>query len=352
MQVEGRRLKEESLSHVAENYFDEKVLDRNRTVLVTGGTGYLGKNLVQALLKRGFILNLLVRENSNLSGLEGCNFFLGDVNEPDSVRPAVENCAFIFHLAAKVGNWSSNPAEFDRVNVQGYENLLRLAAESGVKKVLHTSSFMIFGPSDGSVHTEESRCSLRPFGDYDRTMILAENVTTAFREKGLAIISLFPGIVYGPGEKTDRNLASMLAGAYSRGWMRGLLGEGRQKWNFVHMDDVITGHLAAMRRGGAGRYVLGGENASVADFLSLASGLLNRKTPSLKVPLKLAKALTLSEELRARWAHREPRMTRPLSEMLASHWACSSDKAERELGYRPRPLETGLRESVEWLREQ
>lgn len=345
-------MKEENFSPVAEAYFDEKVLDRNRTVLVTGGTGYLGKNLVQALLKRGFILNLLVRENSNLSGLEGCNFFLGEINEPDSLRPALENCAFLFHLAAKVGNWSRDPAEFDRVNVHGYETLLRLAAEAGVKKVLHTSTFMVFGPSDGSVHTEESRCSLRPFGDYDRTMILAENVTATFRERGMSITTLFPSIVYGPGEATQRNLAGRLAGTYSRGWMRGLLGEGRQKWNFVHIDDVVTGHLAAMRRGTAGRYLLGGENASVAEFLDLASGLLNRKAPRLKVPMKLAKGLTFSEELRARWAHREPRMTRPMAEMLASHWACSSEKAERELGYRPRSLATGLRESVEWLRQQ
>ncbi|MBI3939700.1 MAG: NAD-dependent epimerase/dehydratase family protein [Acidobacteria bacterium] len=345
-------MRRDSWAGLADSLFDERILDRNRTVLVTGGTGYLGKSLVRALLKRGFILNLLVRENSSLSGLEGCNFFLGDIADPDSIRPALENCAFVFHLAARVRLWSPNPAEFDQVNVQGYENLLQLCAEAGVKKILRTSSFIVFGPSNGGVHTEESRCNVRPFGDYDRTLILAEDLTEKYRGQRMSIITLYPTFVYGPGEKTRGNLLAQMIQTYSRGWMRGLLGGASQKWNFVHVDDVVDGHLAAMRRGGAPRYILGGENTSLAEFLELVAGLQSRKRHRMNVPLKLARSLTYLEELRARWSDGEPRVTRQTAEILASHWAFSSERAERELNYRPRPLAVGLKESIEWIRRQ
>ncbi|MBI2820828.1 MAG: NAD-dependent epimerase/dehydratase family protein [Acidobacteria bacterium] len=337
---------------MTESLFDERVVDRHRTVLVTGGTGYIGRNLVTALLKRGFILNVLVRENSNLSGLEGCNFFLGDLTDPDSLRPALQNCSFVFHLAAKVAPWSRDPAVFDGVNVRGHENLLRLCQEAGVRKVLHTSSFVVFGPSNGRVHTEGSRYNAHPFGDYDRTAILADHLTQQYRDKGLAVLSLYPTVVYGPGERTGSSLAARLLGRYARGRLPGLIAGGHQKWNFVHVDDVVAGHLAAMRRGAGGRYVLGGENSSLRDFFKIAAKLLDRRPPRLAIPPKLARLSAAVEELRARWSNHEPVVTRPLVGIIAAHWAFSSERAESDLGYRPRPLLVGLKESVDWILQQ
>ncbi|HEY3132077.1 MAG TPA: NAD-dependent epimerase/dehydratase family protein [Acidobacteriota bacterium] len=336
----------------ADSWFDEKIVERNRTVMVTGGTGYIGKNLVRGLLRRGFIVNLLVREDSSLSGLEGCNFFLGDINDADSIRPALENCDFVFHLAAKVKAWSQNPEEFDRVNIQGYETLLRLCAEAGVKKVLHTSSFIVFGPSDGTPHTENSRRRLPPFNDYDRTKTLAENVSFKYGAEGMAITTLYPTVVYGPGELTDGNLVARLIQMFGRGLMPGLVEGGFQKWNFVHVEDVVAGHLAAMRRVAAGRYILGGEDISLRDFFALVARRLRRRPPRIKVPLRLAKFLGAVEELRAKWGNHDPLMTCQTVEIFARDWTFSSEKAKKELNYRPRPLLVGLDEFIEWMSRQ
>ncbi|HEY2932848.1 MAG TPA: SDR family oxidoreductase [Acidobacteriota bacterium] len=336
----------------ADSLFDEKLVERTRSVMVTGGTGYIGKNLVQGLLKRGFIVNLLVREDSKLSGLEGCNFFLGDIQEPNSLRPAMENCDYVFHLAAKVKAWSRNPEEFDRVNVQGYENLLHLCRELAVKKVLHTSSFIVFGPSDGQPVTENCNRTSNPFNDYDRTKSLADNITGKYVAEGLAITTLYPTVVYGPGELTDGNLMAQLIRMFDRGRMPGLVEGGRQKWNFVHVEDVVAGHIAAMRRSQTGRYILGGENISLLDFFSLVARLLRRKPPRLKIPVRVARLVGRIEEARASLTRHEPLMTRETVEIFARNWMFSSEKAENELNYQPRALSEGLSSFVEWMRQQ
>ncbi|MBI4456126.1 MAG: NAD-dependent epimerase/dehydratase family protein [Acidobacteria bacterium] len=334
-----------------DSLFDEKIVERNRTVMVTGGTGYLGKNLVRGLLKRGFIVNMLVREGSRISGLEGCNFFLGDVTDPDSIRPALKNCDFVFHVAAKVRALGES-AEFDRVNVQGYETVLQLSREAGVKKVLHTSSFIVFGPSDGRVHTEGSKRTLRPLSDYDRTKMLAEGVTENYQARGMAITTLYPTLIYGAGEWTGSNFVAQLVRMYCRGLLPGLIRGGMQKWNFVHIDDVVLGHLAAMRRGSKGRYILGSENISLRDFFAMVARWLNRKPPQIKIPLRLARILAAVEELRGHWSARNPLITREEVEILARSWAFSSEKAERDLNYHPRPLSAGLGEFLDWILQE
>ncbi|HEV8131722.1 MAG TPA: NAD-dependent epimerase/dehydratase family protein [Acidobacteriota bacterium] len=336
----------------SESLFDEKIVERNRTVMVTGGTGYIGKNLVRALLKRGFIVNLLVRENSSLSGLEGCNLFLGDITDGESIRPALENCAFVFHLAAKVKAWSRDPKEFDRVNVEGYETLLRLCGESGVKKVMHTSSFIVFGPSEDRPHTETSQRRVPPFNDYDRTKTLAEDISFKYTAEGRIITTLYPTVVYGTGELTDGNLVARLIQMFDRGMLPGLIGGGLQKWNFVHVEDVVAGHLAAMRRSQPGRYILGGEDISLVDFFALVAERMGRRPPRMKIPLAIAKMVGWLEELRGRWGNHDPLMTRQAVEIFARNWTFSSEKAKRELNYQPRPLSTGLNEFIQWMSQQ
>ena len=188
--------------------------------------------------------------------------------------------------------------------------------------------------------------------DYDRSKILAEKITHKYVDSGMVITTLYPTVVYGAGELKEWNLATKLIRIHRRGWMPGLIEGGLQQWNFVHVEDVVAGHLAAMRRTQPEQYLLGGENVLLRDFLSIVAGALHRRPPRLKVPLRLARMWASLEEAAARWAKREPLVGKHTVEILARSWAFSSSKAERELNYRARPLAPALKEFVEWLVER
>ena len=334
-----------------ESHFDERVLDRNRTILVTGGTGYLGKHLVKALLKRGFILNVLVRDTSDMTGLEGCNFFQGDLTDPASLRHPLENATYAVHLAARTPAWGVAEGEFQRVNVEGYENLLRACQEAGVRKVLQTCSYLAFGPSNGQVHTEESTRSLPPLDPFEQSMCDAVAVSRRYLERGMLITTLYPTMMFGPGELKPWNPTARLIRLLRGGRVHGLIEGGMQQWNFVHVDDVVAGHMVALRRTHPDAYILGGENLLVRDFLAIAAKAMRKRAPKLKVSLRIARFSASVDEMRARWARREPLLSRHIVETLSRSWALSSHKAEQELNYKPRPLEPAITGFVEWLQQ-
>lgn len=322
-------------------------------VFLTGGTGFLGKQVAAALDAGGHSLRLLARSGSNLEGLpQGAEIAGGDVADAGFLQRAAEGCDAILHMAAVVKMWAPDPAIFDAVNVGGLRNALAAARATGVRLV-YTSSFMAIGPA-GPAAADESR--IHPGGyrnDYERTKALADAVAREAAAAGQDVVILYPGVVYGPGDLTDGNLVVQMALDHLRGKLPGIIGPGDRLWSYAFVADVARGHLAALEKGRAGeRYFLGGENVDMNGLFALLAELTRVPAPRRHIPYLVASALG-----RAMWAWAEltghpPRLTHQVVGVFREHWAYLSSKAERELGYRITPLREGLRKTVAWLRER
>ena len=320
-------------------------------VLVTGGTGFLGKNVVRALQGAGHEVRALVRDGSNLSGLDGVQTAVGDVTDPGSLLRAAEGCQAVVHMAALVKMWVPDRERFRAVNVGGLRNALAAAASAGARLV-YTSSFIAVGPTDEEP-ADETR--IHPGGtyrnDYERTKAEADVLARQAAAAGRDIVLLYPGVVYGPGERTEGNIVAQMVADHLAGRFPGIIGPGDRLWSYAWVDDVAQGHVAALEKGRAGeRYFLAGENASMTAFFALLEAVSGRPAPRRHIPYPVAKALGRTLHAWAELTGALPLLTHEVVDVFREHWAFSSGKAQRELGYRTTPLREGLRRTVEWLR--
>ncbi len=328
-----------------------------KRVLVTGGTGYLGGAIVRELLAAGWQVRCLVRPTSDRSVLpKGVEVVTGDVTDPESLRPPMADVQLVCHSAARVASWVRDRALFDRVNVDGVANVLGAALELAVPRVVYTSSFFALGPTDDSrIIADESHSQFdrRFHTDYERTKTEALERVGEFVGRGLPVVTVVPGVLFGPGRRTAGSFINPLIEQLSRGRLGPLVGTGRQRWCFAYLPDVARGHVLAAERGRPGeRYILGGENLSLEEFLSLAAELAGSPYGGWRtVPLWLAQALTLPAVLRARLGGRPPEVTPGAVASLVHSWAFSSEKTCRELGYRITPTRTALQETLSWLKD-
>ena len=320
-------------------------------VLLTGGTGFLGKNLARALAGGGHELRLLARPQSNLDGLpRELEIARGDVTDLDSLRRAASGCAVVMHTAALVKTWVSDPSAYERINVGGLRNVLEAAKEAGAR-IVYTSSFFAVGPSSDRPADESQ---VHPGGErtpYERTKAEADRLALAAAAAGREIVLLYPGTIYGPGEMTEGNYIARLLADHLNGRFPGFVGPGDRLVSYTYVDDVVAGHLLALEKGRRGeRYFLCGENRTMVEMMGIASRLAFLPPPRLHVPYAAA---TVMGALMLAWAELTghlPLLTPAVVRTLKENWAYSSAKAERELGYRITPLEDGLRRTIEWLR--
>jgi farnesol dehydrogenase len=321
-------------------------------VLVTGGTGFLGKNVARRLAVAGHSLRLIARGSSNLQGLPtDAEVVRGDVMEPESLKRAAAGCDAIVHMAAMVKMWTTDRTVFDRVNVGGLRNVLE-AAEGAGARVVYTSSFMALGPA-GPTPGDESL--VHPGGarnDYERTKAAADVVAREAASAGRDIVILYPGVVYGPGDMTDGNIVVQMVRDHLAGRFPGIVGPGDRLWSYSYVDDVVEGHLAALERGRAGeRYVLAGENVPMDGLFETLHAVSGVRPPRFHIPYPVAAGLGYACVAWAELTGHPPLLTHEVVGVFREHWAYSSAKAERELGYRARPLREGLERTVEWLRD-
>lgn len=321
-------------------------------IFLTGGTGFIGKNLAKELLSRGVELRLLARPRSNTLGLEGCTFIQGDLDDLDSLRFGMEGCDGVFHAAALVKNWVPDSGEYYRTNVQGLKNVLETARECAVPRIIYTSSFMALGPTDGTVADEQTeRPAVAFHNEYERSKTQANLLARQYQQSGLPLVCLYPTIVYGPGELTEGNWLGHNLRRLRKMPILFLVGPGTQNWNYVHVDDVVAGQISAMERAAPGsRYILGGDNRTTRELFELAARLLGRRPPKLKVPFPLARAAAWVFEAYSIWQKRSPWFNPALIDISRHDWAYSSAAAERDLGYSHRRLEPGLEDTVAWMK--
>jgi dihydroflavonol-4-reductase len=319
--------------------------------LVTGATGLVGSAVARALLARGDRVRVLARPNSNRRNLAGLSVEIaeGAMEDPRSLAHAVAGCRYVYHVAADYRIWVPDPAPMFRANVEGTRDLMTAALEAGAERVIYTSSVATLGLLPGGSADEETPSGIEDMiGPYKRSKFAAEEVVRELaRERGLPVVIVNPSTPVGPGDVKPTPTGRLIVEA-ARGQMPAFVDTGL---NIVHVDDVAEGHLAAAERGRVGeRYILGGENMTLAEILAEISAVMGRRPPWLRVPHSVLFPVAIGAELAARVTGRDPFVTFDGVRMSRKKMYFSSEKASRELGYAPRPAREAIADAVGWFK--
>jgi dihydroflavonol-4-reductase len=319
---------------------------------VTGATGFLGSHVARVLADQGAELRLLVRPTSNLKNLEGlkAETATGDLRDAASLEKAMAGCDAVFHVAADYRLWVRDPAEMYRSNVEGTRAILEAARKNGVRRVVHTSSVATMGfTKDGHPADEDSPVSLADMiGHYKRSKFMAEQIAMEAGRSGMDVVTVNPTTPVGEQDvkptPTGRIVLDFLKRKFPAYIETGL--------NLVDVRECARGHMAAWERGRSGeRYILGGENLTLKQILDKLSKITGLPAPKVKLPYVVAFAAgVVGEVITGRLLNREPRATVDTVRMGKKMMFASSDKAERELGWKIVPVESALGRAVEWFR--
>lgn len=321
-------------------------------ILVTGASGFIGGHVARLLVARGQAVRVLVRPTSDLSGIGDLRVerAIGDLREIGALRKALRGCAQLYHVAADYRLWAKDPEEIYRSNVEGTRNILQAAAEAGIQKVVYTSTVGTIGvPSDGTQGSEGSPVSINEMsGPYKRSKFEAEQVALQFAAEGLPVVVVNPTAPVGEGDlkptPTGKIIVDFLKGAMPAYVDTGL--------NVVDVRDVAAGHLLAAEKGKAGeRYILGARNMTLREIFEALSRISGRPAPRLRLPYWMALGFGLAEAATARFTGREPRAPLEAVHMARYKMFVATDKAQRELGFQPGPVEDALRRAVDWFRK-
>jgi dihydroflavonol-4-reductase len=318
---------------------------------VTGGTGFIGAAIVRALLAEGHQVRALVRPGSdrrNLAGLE-VEPWEGDLLDPASLRQGLTGCDTLFHAAADYRLWTPDPAAMYRVNVDGTRAVLQAALDAGVSRTVHTSSVGTLGnPGDGTPGTEETPVSFSHMvGDYKKSKFLAEREAESFAARGLPLIIVNPSTPVGPRDIKPTPTGKIIVD-FLNGRMPAYLDTGL---NIVDVDECARGHLLAAKGGEIGRkYILGGENLSLAEIFQLLAVITGRPAPKVRLPyLPILAAAWVNEGI-SRVTGKEPLIPLAGVRMAAKKMYFDSSRAEGELGLEKKPAAASLERAVDWFR--
>ncbi len=307
--------------------------------------------MAQKFAAEGAKLLLLARKSSNLEGIQGldADVITGDLRQPETLRSALSGCDALIHVAADYRLWVPDPADMYAANVDGTRELLRLAREAGISRVVYTSSVATMGfKSDGSVIDEDTPVSLADMiGHYKRSKFMGEQEAIKAAAAGQHVMILNPTTPIGPGDvkptPTGRIIVDFLNRKFPAYVDTGL--------NLVDVGEVARMHVVALDHGTPGqRYILGGENLTLKQILDRMSAITGLPSPNAKVPHAVAMAFAfLDETFTGKLLKKEPRATVEAVRMGKKMMFASSAKAEQELGFKHVPIYHALRSAIHWF---
>jgi dihydroflavonol-4-reductase len=318
-----------------------------KPTLVTGASGFVGWHVARRLIERGHTVKALVRATSKLRELD-VEPVVGDLRDAASLERAVAGCGLVFHVAADYRLWAPDPEELYRSNVDGTRNLLTAARAAGVERVIYTSTVGCIGVPKGGEGDEDCAVALEDMaGTYKRSKFLAEKAALEFAASGLPVIAVNPTAPIGDHDfkptPTGKIILDFLKGAMPAFIDTGL--------NLVDVRDVAEGNLLACERGRPGeRYILGCENLTLAQILGRVAEIAGRPAPRIRLPYFVAYAAGVASTGWARVSGKPPVAPLDAVRMARKKMWVSSDKARRELGYVPSPVDDALARAVKWFR--
>jgi len=318
---------------------------------ITGATGFVGSHVARALAARGAELRLLVRSGSrtdNIADLRA-EIATGDLREPESLKKAMADCDFVFHVAADYRLWVRDPEQMYRSNVEGTRAIIRAAQESGVQRVIYTSSVATMGfTREGHIAREDSPVSIREMvGHYKRSKFMAEQIALEAGRNGANVVVVNPTTPIGEYDikptPTGRIVVDFLKRKFPAYVDTGL--------NLADVKEVARGHLLAMEKARPGeRYILGGQNLTLKQILDKLAELTGLPSPKMKVPHAVAMGFAVFDQFfTGMIMGKEPRATIDAVKMGRKKMFASSSKAEHELGYKVLPVEDALRRAIDWF---
>jgi nucleoside-diphosphate-sugar epimerase len=323
-----------------------------RTAFVTGGTGFVGRHIVEQLVAAGWRVVALHRPTSDVRALQalGAELAVGSITDAPSLARAVpEDCDAVFHVAANTSLWSGGNALQTLENVDGTRHVVQAAIAARAKRFVHTSSVSAWGHQHIIPFDENapSNALASPI-NYERTKYLGELEVEKGIARGLSAVILNPGHIVG---RYDVHGWSRMITLVHAKKLPGIP-PGQGVW--AHADEVARAHLAAVDRGGSGeRYLLGGTVASYVEMVRIIGELTGRKVPSEPIKPWLLQTLAVVSQWGSYVTRRAPTVTPEIAEATRRPpHLFRSDKAMRVLDYRAVPLETMLRECIEWMQKE
>jgi dihydroflavonol-4-reductase len=322
--------------------------------LVTGGTGFVGANVVRTLLQQGTQVRALVRPRSDLRNLDRLDVerVTGDLRDRVSLGAALKGCDTLYHVAAMYALWTPNRRDIYDTNVTGTVNLLEAAGMAGVQKIVYTSSVATIGlPKDGTPGTEEVPLRSEDMvSDYKRSKYLAEQEVLKYAQRGLPVVIVNPSFPVGPWDVKPTPSGQLIVN-FLRGKLPAYVDTGL---NVVDVEDVAIGHVRAAEKGRIGeRYILGHVNLALPELFQLLERVSGVKAPRHRVPYGVAYCSAYVSEFVARTiTHKPPFATVAGVQLSRKRMFFDASKAVRELEFPQTPAVEALSKAVEWFRRQ
>jgi dihydroflavonol-4-reductase len=315
-------------------------------VLVTGATGKVGHAIAIALLQRGDEVRALVRDPAKAADVlpAGIEPVRGDVTEPGTLPAAVAGCELVFNAMGIPEQWRADEGEFERVNAQGSANLARAAREAGVRRLVHTSTNDVFAAEQGQSFDETTLADEPKGTAYERSKQHAEELVLAERN-GIEVVILNPVAVYGPGPSASVSFDEDMFRPLVRGRLPALPPGGM---GLVFTSGVAEGHLLGADKAPDGeRYILSDTYATTRELAEKVVEVAGRGRVPPTMPRAVARSLAFVGEGVSKLIRRPPLVSR--GQLYYFDWQARADssKAQRELGWKPTPLEEGLRQTLE-----
>lgn len=319
-------------------------------VFVTGGTGFIGRNLVRRLLQADHDVLCLARKNSNIGELVelGATIVYGDVTDKESIRGKMDGCQWVVNLANVYSFWQQKKSNFAKVNIEGTRNVLECALECGAIKVIHISTYALYeNTSNEYPCTEETPIENVVNSEYSRTKYYGELAAwELYKELGLPLVVISPGSVTGPGDNSpmgqyiqfviDRKLPARMA--------------EDTVYSFVHVDDVVNAIILALEKDDniGEKYLIGKGQITVKDINKLVATTAQIPLPKAWMPNGLVRAAAYVLTFISLITRRPPlwNMSIDMVKTALHSYRCDGIKAEKDLGLQYTPANKALKDMV------
>lgn len=323
-----------------------------KTAFVTGGTGFLGLNLLEELVKHHWKMYVLYVPSADLTYLPQRNTtaVCGNLLDVDSLHAAIpDNVDVIFHMAANTSVWSKRNHQQYLDNVVGTQNLVNVALEKQAKRVIYTSSISAYGYHPGTIIDEGTPSNaLTCTMNYNKTKYQAECVVKDAVRKGLNAVILNPCNILGPYDAN--NWARQLIRPIYHGKLA-VIPPGNAMW--CHVKDIVQAHIAAIEKGAVGEnYLLGGTEARFIDVVNEIERLMGKTLSRRVQPRWVMKLLVVALSLKSALDGKEPLLTQEKYNRAVGDIRCNYEKAVRTLDYRTSPLSTMVSDTYTWLEQE
>ena len=315
---------------------------------VTGGSGFIGRNIVRKLVDRGYQVSVLARspESAAILVALGADVVPGDIIDMESMRKEMQGCDVVYHVAGYVKTTDPDPETMESTNVGGTRKVLRLAYELQIPRIVFTSTTAVFGDTRGEIVDESYQADGVALTELARTKWLAHyEVAVPLLEKGAPIIIVIPGGVYGP---QSHGLVTELMRIFYRRYP--IVAGAETVLTFAHVEDIAEGHILAAEKGQVGEtYILTGPAVPLGDMLDFWTYLTGIKAPKIRLPAAVVRRSAPLLSMVGRATGLQIAFGREGAMVAGATFTARSDKARQQLGWETRPLQSGMLETLEWV---